>query len=150
MIDFKVEKVEQVYINEYYFVQDSSESLVVIGRYISENYDGAALHPIDFINISTGQLVAEVMDPNITTISPVNKLHPREDILASGSSRFEQWSYLCVLCGDNRQVVNVLFWLFVAYGCHFAYIELYYDCSLLNNNKLTLSLIEIFLLFEAC
>ncbi|MCD9644522.1 DNA damage-binding protein 2 [Datura stramonium] len=67
--------------------KDSSESLVVIGRYISENYDGAALHPIDFINISTGQLVAEVMDPNITTISPVNKLHPREDILASGSSR---------------------------------------------------------------
>ncbi|WMV46040.1 hypothetical protein MTR67_039425 [Solanum verrucosum] len=66
---------------------DSSESLVVIGRYISENYDGAALHPIDFINISTGQLVAEVMDPNITTISSVNKLHPREDILASGSSR---------------------------------------------------------------
>ncbi|KAF3641416.1 Protein DAMAGED DNA-BINDING 2 [Capsicum annuum] len=65
----------------------SMQSLVVIGRYISENYDGAALHPIDFINISTGQLVAEVMDPNITTISPVNKLHPREDILASGSSR---------------------------------------------------------------
>ncbi|TKY56463.1 DAMAGED DNA-BINDING 2 [Spatholobus suberectus] len=27
------------------------------------------------------------MDPNITTISPVNKLHPRDDILASGSSR---------------------------------------------------------------
>ncbi|TMX04317.1 hypothetical protein EJD97_009983 [Solanum chilense] len=67
--------------------KDSSESLVVIGRYISENYDGAALHPIDFINIRTGQLVAEVMDPNITTICSVNKLHPREDILASGSSR---------------------------------------------------------------
>lgn len=32
--------------------------------------------------------MAEVMDPNITTISPVNKLHPRDDILASGSSRF--------------------------------------------------------------
>ncbi|KAA8549401.1 hypothetical protein F0562_001126 [Nyssa sinensis] len=67
--------------------KDPSESLVVIGRYISENYNGAALHPIDFIDISTGQLVAEVMDPNITTISPVNKLHPRDDVLASGSSR---------------------------------------------------------------
>lgn len=67
--------------------KDTSESLVVIGRYISENYNGAALHPIDFIDISTGQLVAEVMDPNITTISPVNKLHSRDDILASGSSR---------------------------------------------------------------
>ncbi|KMT19205.1 hypothetical protein BVRB_1g015970 [Beta vulgaris subsp. vulgaris] len=67
--------------------KDSSESLVVIGRYISENYNGVALHPIDFIDVSTGQLVAEVMDPNITTISPVNKLHPRDDVLASGSSR---------------------------------------------------------------
>ncbi|GAV89905.1 WD40 domain-containing protein, partial [Cephalotus follicularis] len=67
--------------------KDPSESLAVIGRYISENYNGTALHPIDFIDISTGQLVAEVMDPNITTISPVNKLHPRDDVLASGSSR---------------------------------------------------------------
>ncbi|CAJ1970632.1 unnamed protein product [Sphenostylis stenocarpa] len=67
--------------------KDPSESLAVVGRYISENYNGAALHPIDFIDTSTGQLVAEVIDPNITTISPVNKLHPREDILATGSSR---------------------------------------------------------------
>ncbi|XP_002525636.2 protein DAMAGED DNA-BINDING 2 [Ricinus communis] len=67
--------------------KDPSESLAVIGRYISENYNGTALHPIDFVDVSTGQLVAEVMDPNITTISPVNKLHPRDDILASGSSR---------------------------------------------------------------
>ncbi|KAL6967666.1 DNA damage-binding protein 2 [Sarracenia purpurea var. burkii] len=67
--------------------KDPSESLAVIGRYISENYNGAALHPIDFIDTSTGQLIAEVMDTNITTISPVNKLHPRDDILASGSSR---------------------------------------------------------------
>lgn len=69
-------------------MQDPSESLAVIGRYISENYNGAALHPVDFIDTSTGKLVAEVMDPNITTISPVNKLHPRDDVLASGSSRF--------------------------------------------------------------
>ncbi|XP_057955915.1 protein DAMAGED DNA-BINDING 2 isoform X2 [Malania oleifera] len=68
--------------------KDPSESLVVIGRYISENYNGTALHPVDFIDITTGQLVAEVMDPNITTISPVNKLHPRDDILASGLSSF--------------------------------------------------------------
>ncbi|KAF3777410.1 DAMAGED DNA-BINDING 2 protein [Nymphaea thermarum] len=67
--------------------KDPSESLAVIGRYISENYNGVALHPIDFIDISTGQLVAEVMEPSITTISSVNKLHPREDIMASGSSR---------------------------------------------------------------
>lgn len=67
--------------------KDSSESLAVIGRYISENYNGTALHPIDFVDTSTGQLVAEIMEPNITTISPVNKLHPRDDIMATGSSR---------------------------------------------------------------
>lgn len=67
--------------------KDSSETLAVVGRYISENFNGTALHPIDFIDTGTGQLVAEVMDPNITTISPVNKLHPRDDVLASGSSR---------------------------------------------------------------
>nr|ACN26722.1 unknown [Zea mays] len=27
------------------------------------------------------------MDPDIITISPVNKLHPQDDILATGSSR---------------------------------------------------------------
>ncbi|KAL5228486.1 hypothetical protein ABZP36_016751 [Zizania latifolia] len=67
--------------------KDYSETVAVIGRYISENYNGVALHPIDFIDTSTGKLLAEVMDPDITTISPVNKLHPRDDILASGSSR---------------------------------------------------------------
>lgn len=78
-------------------MQDPSESLAVIGRYISENYNGIALHPIDFIDVSTGQLVAEVMDPNITTISPVNKLHPRDDVLATGSSRFDMNAFLFVL-----------------------------------------------------
>lgn len=67
--------------------KDFSESLAVIGRYISENYNDVALHPIDFIDTSTGKLVAEVIDQDITTITPVNKLHPRDDILASGSSR---------------------------------------------------------------
>ncbi|XP_020570842.1 DNA damage-binding protein 2-like [Phalaenopsis equestris] len=67
--------------------KDPSESLAVIGRYISENYNGVALHPIDFIDTSTGHLVAEVVDPDLTTISPVNKLHHRDDILATGSSR---------------------------------------------------------------
>ncbi|KAG0463817.1 hypothetical protein HPP92_019886 [Vanilla planifolia] len=67
--------------------KDPSESLAVIGRYISENYDGVALHPIDFIDTTTGRLVAEVIDTDLTTITPVNKLHPCDDILASGSSR---------------------------------------------------------------
>lgn len=88
----KISIIKISFFNDGFWLQDPSESLVVIGRYISENYDGVALHPIDFIDISTGQLVAEVMDPNITTISPVNKLHPRDDVLASGSSRFGLYS----------------------------------------------------------
>lgn len=67
--------------------RDITENLVVVGRYISHDFDGVALHPVDFIDASTGELVAEVWDPNITTISPVNKLHPRLDVLATGSSR---------------------------------------------------------------
>jgi len=67
--------------------KDYTETVAVVGRYISENYNGVALHPIDFIDTSSGKLLAEVMDPDITTISPVNKLHPRDDILATGSSR---------------------------------------------------------------
>ncbi|RCV37811.1 hypothetical protein SETIT_8G092300v2 [Setaria italica] len=35
---------------------------------------------------------SEVMDPDITTISPVNKLHPQDDILATRSSRFRKKS----------------------------------------------------------
>lgn len=68
---------------------------MVIGRYISENYDGVALHPIDFIDTSTGKLVAEVIDTDVTTISPVNKLHPQDHILASGSSRFVAFLSFC-------------------------------------------------------
>ncbi|PWZ11548.1 DNA damage-binding protein 2 [Zea mays] len=67
--------------------KDYTETVAVIGRYISENYNGVALHPIDFIDTSSGKLLAEVMDPDIITISPVNKLHPQDDILATGSSR---------------------------------------------------------------
>ena len=74
-------------------LQDYTETVAVVGRYISENYNGVALHPIDFIDTSSGKLLAEVMDPDITTISPVNKLHPQDDILATGSSRY---NYRCI------------------------------------------------------
>jgi hypothetical protein len=97
----------------YVLVQDPSESLAVIGRYISENYNGAALHPIDFIDISTGQLVAEVMDPNITTISPVNKLHPRDDVLATGSSRFALCSLINLMVLSNKAFFYVVMSLII-------------------------------------
>lgn len=67
--------------------KDRSECLAVIGRYISDNFSGVALHPIDFIDMSDGRLVEQVYDHSITTICTVNKLHPRLDCMATGSSR---------------------------------------------------------------
>lgn len=67
--------------------KDRSECLIVIGRYISDDFNGVALHPIDFIDVSNGRLVEQVYDPSITTICTVNKLHPRLDCMATGSSR---------------------------------------------------------------
>lgn len=67
--------------------KDLSENLIVCGRYISEDYGGVALHPVDMLDASTGRLVHQLVDSNLTTISPVNKPHPRKDIIITGSSR---------------------------------------------------------------
>lgn len=66
--------------------KDLQESMVAIGRYISDDFGGIALHPVDLIDVSTGRLCAEMIDPMITTISPVNKIHPRLELIVSGSS----------------------------------------------------------------
>ena len=62
-------------------------SNLCINRYISEDFGGVALHPIDLLDASTGRQVAQLTDPNLETICPVNKPHPRQDIIVSGSSR---------------------------------------------------------------
>ncbi|KAA6425236.1 MAG: DAMAGED DNA-BINDING 2 protein [Trebouxia sp. A1-2] len=67
--------------------KDPHERLLVVGRYISEDFGGVALHPIDLLDASTGKQVAQLTDPNLVTICPVNKPHPRQDIIISGSSR---------------------------------------------------------------
>lgn len=56
-------------------------------RYISEDFDGQALHPVDILDISSGALLQQCIDTNLTTISPVNKPHPRRDIIITGSAR---------------------------------------------------------------
>lgn len=67
--------------------KDVSERAIIIGRYISEDFGGVALHPIDIMDAATGSLVCALADPNLTTISPVNKPHPRRDVIVTGSSR---------------------------------------------------------------
>ena len=56
-------------------------------RYISEDFGGVALHPIDILDASTGRLLTQLVDANLTTICPVNKPHPRVNVIVSGSSR---------------------------------------------------------------
>ncbi|GLC35552.1 hypothetical protein PLESTM_000336600 [Pleodorina starrii] len=67
--------------------KDPTESVFVVGRYISEDFGGVALHPVDMISASDGALLHQLTDTNLTTISPVNKPHPRRQLIVSGSSR---------------------------------------------------------------
>ncbi|KAG2438921.1 hypothetical protein HYH02_010716 [Chlamydomonas schloesseri] len=67
--------------------KDPTESVCVVGRYISEDFGGVALHPVDVISAADGGLLRQLTDTNLTTISPVNKPHPRRDVIISGSSR---------------------------------------------------------------
>lgn len=67
--------------------KDLSESRILCGRYISENFNGLALHPVDILDTSDGSRLAEMIDPVMPTISPVNLFHPRLDLIVSGSSR---------------------------------------------------------------
>lgn len=67
--------------------KDLSESKILCGRYISENFDGAALHPVDIFDAADGTHLSEMIDPVMSTISPVNLFHPRMDLIVSGSSR---------------------------------------------------------------
>lgn len=67
--------------------KDLSENQIMCGRYISENFDGAALHPVDILDASNGRQLAEMVDPVLTTISPLNLFHPKLDYVVSGSSR---------------------------------------------------------------
>jgi hypothetical protein len=56
-------------------------------RYISEDFGGAALHPVDIMDAGTGRLLTQLVDANLATICPVNKPHPRLPLIVSGSSR---------------------------------------------------------------
>jgi DNA damage-binding protein 2 len=67
--------------------KDPSESAFLIGRYISEDYNGTALHPIDMLSAKTGRLLSALTDANVQTICTVVTPHPTRDVIAAGSSR---------------------------------------------------------------
>ncbi len=55
----------------------SPMSACLMHRYISEDFGGTALHPVDILSAADGSLLRQLTDANLTTISPVNKPHPR-------------------------------------------------------------------------
>eukprot|EP00198_Chlamydomonas_reinhardtii_P004209 XP_001693545.1 UV-damaged DNA binding complex subunit 2 protein [Chlamydomonas reinhardtii] len=67
----------RVYDNAEWDAKDPTESVFVVGRYISEDFGGVALHPVDVMSAADGGLLRQLTDTNLTTISPVNKPHPR-------------------------------------------------------------------------
>jgi DNA damage-binding protein 2 len=67
--------------------KDLTESCVAVGRYISEDFGGTALHPIDIFSASTGRAMCVLTDINVQTICPVVAICPSHDIIAVGSSR---------------------------------------------------------------
>jgi len=73
--------------------KDTAERLVVCGRYISEDFNGVKLHPIDLLDAARGgaggpssTVVTQLVDPLVPTICPVNAVSPHEHAVATGSS----------------------------------------------------------------
>lgn len=72
--------------------QDYNERVLLCGRYISEEFNGVALHPIDILDATDASgggasVVTQLFDPELTTICAVNTFHPSENLVVSGSSR---------------------------------------------------------------
>jgi hypothetical protein len=65
----------------------AAAALLAPCRYISEDFGGVALHPVDIIDAASGRLLQQLTDLNLNTITPVNLPHPRLDLIISGSSR---------------------------------------------------------------
>ncbi|GJQ15006.1 hypothetical protein GpartN1_g6797.t1 [Galdieria partita] len=86
--------------------KDWKEDLILCGRYIGEEYydpntdSMVRLHPIDLYSACSGQIVAELVDLNIPTISPLNKFHPTWDKIISGTS------YNLFLWEDKEKAMN--------------------------------------------
>ena len=69
--------------------QDHTERIIMCGRYISEDFNGLKLHPIDLLDVSGNSGVTgvytQLVDPFVVTISPVTAFHPSLPLIASGS-----------------------------------------------------------------
>lgn len=70
--------------------KDTRERLIACGRYISDSFGGVKLHPVDLLDASGtaggSGVVAQLVDPIVTTITPVTAISPHEQAIAAGSS----------------------------------------------------------------
>lgn len=71
--------------------KDPREELFLCGRFLGEAYTVAGqtvlLHPVDLFSARTGELVASLVDGSMENVCVVNRFHPSEDAIISGSSQ---------------------------------------------------------------
>lgn len=58
--------------------------LIVVGRYPDERVCPSDLRTVDVYDANSGDLVAQILDPNASGIITVNKFNPGGDVIASG------------------------------------------------------------------
>lgn len=71
--------------------KDWREDLFLCGRYLAEAYNvrgkPCLLHPIDLFSASSGKAVASLVDGALGTVCSINRFHPAENIIVTGSSQ---------------------------------------------------------------
>lgn len=71
--------------------KDVREEVFMCGRFLGEAFEVGGntvlLHPVDIFNSKSGSQVAMLVDGSVRTVCVVNRFHPTEDIIVSGSSQ---------------------------------------------------------------
>jgi len=118
--------------------KDLFETTILCGRYISDDFGGIPLHPIDVFDTQNGSSIAEIKHPSMPTISPINLFHPTQNIIASGTSKsMYLWK---PLSDDVKHMVSRL---------QFALADSFSQCALAQLSELYLTVRQrVFLMLK--
>lgn len=71
--------------------KDVREETFMCGRFLGEAFEvgdkNVLLHPVDIFSGKNGSQVAMLVDGSVRTVCVVNRFHPSEDVIVSGSSQ---------------------------------------------------------------
>lgn len=71
--------------------KDIREETFLCGRFLGEAFEvdnkTVLLHPVDIFSAKSGVQVATLVDGSVRTVCVVNRFHPTEDLIVSGSSQ---------------------------------------------------------------